>query len=333
MKLHQNRQLFQDAVVAAAQYFNIPEIYIEKDYWITVALYEIFHNAIGKEVIFKGGTALSKAHKLVERFSEDVDLVILRKVGESNNQLKNKLKAISTIVGRVMPEIALDGITNKMGQIRKTAHEYPKAGFKGIYGQVRENIIIESTWLGNHEPYADKMIDCYITGLMIARGQEKLIEEYNLTPFVIKVLAKERTFCEKIMSLVRFSQTENPYADLANKVRHIYDIHLMLKDREIQNFFDSSDFDKMLTQVGKDDVSSFKNNNAWLANHPVNALIFSETDKVWSKIRNGYNNEFKGLVIGVFPDEKEIIATLKLVSTRLNKIHWGITVSNTMSSK
>jgi hypothetical protein len=82
----------------------------------------------------------------------------------------------------------------------------------------------------------------------------------------------------------------------------------MLKNRKIQNFFDSSDLDKMLTQVGNDDVVSFKNNNARLANHPVNALIFSETEKIWSKIRNGYNNEFKGLVIGTFPDEKEIVS-------------------------
>jgi hypothetical protein len=41
VNLYQNRELFQDAVLAAAQYLNIPEIYIEKDYWVTVALYEI----------------------------------------------------------------------------------------------------------------------------------------------------------------------------------------------------------------------------------------------------------------------------------------------------
>jgi hypothetical protein len=326
MKLHQNIQLFQNAIVAAAQHFNILEIYIEKDYWITVALFEIFHNAIGKEAIFKGGTALSKAYKLVERFSEDVDLVVLRKSGESNNQLKNKLKAISTVVGKVIPEIELEGVTNKRGQIRKTAHQYPKVGFTGRYGQIRENIIIESTWLGNYEPYADKLIDCYITGLMVATGQEELIEEYNLNPFTVKVLAKERTFCEKIMSLVRFSQTEDPYADLANKVRHIYDIHLMMKDREIQNFFDSVDFDKLMVQVGTDDVISFGNNHLWLTHHPANALIFSETEKVWSKIRNSYHNEFKGLVIGILPNEMDLLVTLKLVSKRVSKIHWEITI-------
>jgi predicted nucleotidyltransferase component of viral defense system len=70
MNLHKNNQLFQDAVIATAQRYNIAEIYIEKDYWITVALYTIFHSAVADEAVFKGGTALSKCHKLIERFSD-----------------------------------------------------------------------------------------------------------------------------------------------------------------------------------------------------------------------------------------------------------------------
>lgn len=58
-----------EAILAAAQHFDIREIYIEKDYWVTVALYEIFHSEIAKEAVFKGGTALSKCHKLIDRFS------------------------------------------------------------------------------------------------------------------------------------------------------------------------------------------------------------------------------------------------------------------------
>jgi len=69
LKLHINRELFQDAILAAAQHFEIPEIYVEKDYWVTVALYEIFHSKMAEESVFKGGTALSKCHKLIERFS------------------------------------------------------------------------------------------------------------------------------------------------------------------------------------------------------------------------------------------------------------------------
>lgn len=88
MNLHKNRELFQDAIIATAQRKNIPEIYVEKDYWVTLALNLIFKNEIGKETVFKGGTALAKCNRLIDRFSEDIDLVILRKESESNNKQK-----------------------------------------------------------------------------------------------------------------------------------------------------------------------------------------------------------------------------------------------------
>ena len=91
MKLHENKQLFRQAVRFTAQQMNIPEVYVEKDYWVTFALYIIFNDKIGKETIFKGGTALSKCFNLIERFSEDIDLVLLRHNGESNNKLTNKI--------------------------------------------------------------------------------------------------------------------------------------------------------------------------------------------------------------------------------------------------
>ena len=105
---------------------GIPEIYIEKDYWVTFALSRIFHSEMAKEIVFKGGTALSKCHKLIERFSEDIDVVILRNEGEKDNQMKKKIRAAGKIVESVMPEIDIPGLTNKMGNIRKTVHQYEK---------------------------------------------------------------------------------------------------------------------------------------------------------------------------------------------------------------
>ena len=76
MKLHEDKKLFREAVEFTAQLMDILDIYVEKDYWVTYALHTIFHNPIGEEAIFKGGTALSKCHGLIDRFSEDIDLVV-----------------------------------------------------------------------------------------------------------------------------------------------------------------------------------------------------------------------------------------------------------------
>lgn len=114
MNLHENKELFQDAIVATSQQLGIKEIYIEKDYWVTYALFHIFKNEIGKQTVFKGGTALSKCFGIIQRFSEDIDLVVLRNEIETGNQLKAKIKMISECVSDVIPEINIDGVTKKL---------------------------------------------------------------------------------------------------------------------------------------------------------------------------------------------------------------------------
>lgn len=124
MKLHQDQQLFRQADQYTSDKLKILPIYVEKDYWVTFALHTIFKNEIGKDTVFKGGTALSKCYNLIERFSEDIDLVVLRHEGESNNKLTTKIRKISAILDEVLPERKIDGLTRKMGMNRKTAHSY-----------------------------------------------------------------------------------------------------------------------------------------------------------------------------------------------------------------
>ena len=90
MNLHKNKELFSQAIRLTAQRMGIPEIYIEKDYWICVALKIIFESKISEDVVFKGGIALSKCFSLIERFSEDVDVVILKDKNISDSQLLYK---------------------------------------------------------------------------------------------------------------------------------------------------------------------------------------------------------------------------------------------------
>lgn len=323
MNLHSHKELLQDAILATAEHLDMRDIYVEKDYWVTVALYEIFNSDIADQSVFKGGTALSKCHKLIERFSEDIDMVVLRNEGENDNRLKKKIRAISKVVEKVIPEIKVEGLTNKMGNIRKTVHHYNKL-FEGDFGQVREHVVVEATWLGNFKPFSDMQVSSYIYEMMKYKGQDELIEQYNMAPFTIQVLSKLRTFCEKIMSLVRFSRTEEPINDLRNKIRHVYDIHQMLKDEEIKQFFESSGFDEMLIKVGYDDMISYKNNNNWIPEHPSTAIIFAKPQETWEQLRTAYKGDFKDLVTGELPAEGKLIETLKQVAARLKKIEWNI---------
>jgi hypothetical protein len=325
MKLHQNISLFRDAVRVTAQQLNIPPEFVEKDYWITYGLFTIFNNEIGKDTVFKGGTALSKCYNMIERFSEDIDLVVLRREGETDSKLKSKLKAVSTVIETVLPEVDVEGITHKMGMNRKTAHTYSKE-FKGEYGQVRDVIILESTWSGYYEPYTTKSIVSFVGKMMLDKKQSDIAKENGLLPFELLALDPIRTICEKIMSLVRFSYGENPIDDLKKKIRHTYDLHQLLKQDEFLKFFQSTDFDEMLLKVANDDVASFRNNNKWLNYHPNDALIFRDLENVWTELKTIYNGDFKNLVYGELPKEEAILETLKMIQERLKAISWTIKI-------
>jgi hypothetical protein len=323
MKLHKNSSLYGEAIRFTAQQMNLKSEYVEKDYWVTYALFTIFNNEIGKDAVFKGGTALSKCYNMIERFSEDIDLVVLRREGETDSRLKSKLKAISAAVESVLPEVTIEGITHKMGMNRKTAHSFSKE-FKGEYGQVRDVIILESTWLGYYEPYTTKSIVSFVGQKMLDNNQSDIAKENGLLPFDLLALEPIRTICEKIMSLVRFSYGENPMEDLKKKIRHTYDLHQLLQQEEFLKFFQSRAFDDMLLKVANDDVASFRNNNKWLNYHPNAALIFNDLEKVWNELKTIYNGDFKNLVYGELPKEEAILETLKMIQQRLKSISWNI---------
>lgn len=327
MKLHENISLYRDAIRFTAQQMNLKPEYVEKDYWVTFALYTIFKNEIGKDTVFKGGTALSKCYQLIDRFSEDIDLIVLRREGETDSRLKSKLKSVSTVVESILPEVPIEGITHKMGMNRKTAHSYSKE-FKGDYGQVRDVIIVESTWLGYYEPYTTKSIISFVGQMMLDTQQAQIAEENNLLTFDVLVLEPIRTICEKIMSLVRLSYGENPIGDLKKKIRHTYDLHQLLKQDVFLEFFYSTSFDEMLLKVANDDVASFRNNNKWLIHHPNEALVFKDLENVWDTIKTTYVSDFKDLVYGELPKEKDVLNTLKMIQERLKAVKWSIVNDN-----
>ena len=329
MILHQNRKNFEAAIKLTAGLMGIENIYVEKDYWVTYALHTIFHSEIGNETVFKGGTALSKCYNMIDRFSEDIDLVVLRSEGDSSNKLRTKIKNISKVVAKVLPEVEIEEITKKMGMSRKTAHTYEKV-FSGNYGQVRDVIILESTWLGYFEPYTNRMMQSFVGQMMLGNGQANIAEANGLMPFEVRVLEPIRTVCEKIMSLVRFSYGENPMEDLRKKIRHTYDLHQLLQQTEFSDFLHSTDFDEMLLKVASDDVISFRNNNKWLENHPSDALIFQDLEVVWKELVVVYNGDFRNLVYGVLPNPNDILGTLTEIKKRLQTIKWTIKIDTNL---
>ena len=72
LRLDANDRL--DALGVAADRLGRPAHLLEKDAWVVWAIQQLFGSPIGTNLVFKGGTSLSKAYQVIDRFSEDVDL-------------------------------------------------------------------------------------------------------------------------------------------------------------------------------------------------------------------------------------------------------------------
>ena len=75
-KLSHNEK--QDVLSATAAKLRLPAFVVEKDWWVVQTLRLITQMDIADQIVFKGGTSLSKAWGLIDRMSEDIDLAINR---------------------------------------------------------------------------------------------------------------------------------------------------------------------------------------------------------------------------------------------------------------
>lgn len=111
---------------------GLPAFVIEKDWWVCIVLKAIFQSKYANSIIFKGGTSLSKAYQLIDRFSEDVDLIIDRHLLgfdelKSNAQIKKLRKAsggfiINEFREELIVQLAQLGITSNLYEIKYNNH-------------------------------------------------------------------------------------------------------------------------------------------------------------------------------------------------------------------
>lgn len=319
MNLHQNPEVFRDAITATAEALQIRDVYVEKDYWVTLVLYRLAHSPYVAQAIFKGGTSLSKAYNLIERFSEDIDLAINAPKDITNNQVMQLIRKISKEITKDMVEVDDPFRTSKGSRFRKTLHDYG-ASLQGDYGQATDKILVEINSFASPNPHQLMPIKTYISQFMAQRDLLDMIRQYALEPFEVNVVSLERTFTEKVLALVRASYAENPVDELGSKIRHVYDLHAMLKAPAVASFLHSANFFQMIQAVQADDARNSEFQGEW-ATQPLDAcLLFTDVRGAWSSLETAYQQEFRSLVYGTLPDPEEIIADLETVAARIRAI-------------
>jgi len=306
MKLHQNKETFTQAILTTAEYFKINEVFVEKDYWVTYVLKNLSQSKLKNKVVFKGGTSLSKAHKLINRFSEDIDLAIIQSGEESGNVIKNLIKEIELEITKGLKELVVEGITSKGSKFRKTVFEYPRNIEGKDFGQASDKLLVEINSFATPHPYSEMPIQSMIADFLAQTKRKEIITSNGLETFNVNVLGLERTFTEKVLSLVRASYAEKPMDEFTAKIRHLYDLHFILGKSEMRKFISGKEFQKMIKEVLADDASNSQFQGEWTKKPLNKAIIFTDWKNIWKQLQPVYQKEFKALVFSDLPDSKAI---------------------------
>ena len=316
MRLHEDPQAFSELVQATAEAVGLPQIYVEKDYWVTKALKHLAESIHFNTVVFKGGTSLSKAFRLVERFSEDIDLAVLA-ADKSDSARKVLIKNVATVAATGLIEIGDDLRVSKGSKYRKSVYRYPR-NVEGVeFGQASPELLIEVNAFGHPQPYELRHIQTLIAENLLKLGRDDLIAQFSLQTFPIHVLSVKRTLVEKVLGLIKDSYYQNPVARLTDRMRHLYDICLILRQDDCKVFVQSEAFITLCESCIADEQAGTFEQADSLQNQLSNAPLFSEFSNWRPRLESTYTGVFADLVFGEMPTMDEIQQALAFVHENL----------------
>ncbi|MBL7137254.1 MAG: nucleotidyl transferase AbiEii/AbiGii toxin family protein [Bacteroidales bacterium] len=317
MNLHNDKQSFTAAIQAASDTLGILPVFIEKDYWITLVLKRLSESKFNESVVFKGGTSLAKGHKLINRFSEDIDIAVIDVPDMSGNKVKNLIRDVGKYISVDLEESADSPLASKGSRYRKSVFTYPKTGDSRFYQDVSDKLIIEINSFANPFPYEMREIDSLIGTSLALNNQNELIRKYELMPFAINILHKNQTLLEKLVSLFRSSFEKDPAAGLSGKIRHFYDLFYLMDDKDCRAFIDSEDFCTQFHNVWSHDQVAFNEPEGWQDQSVSEAPLFLKFPELWDAIRGTYNKELSALAFAEIPEERKVADAVMYIINKL----------------
>lgn len=196
MRLRDNPDALRALVDRVVQNTNIPRRHIEKDFWLTEALRGMAAVADAEHfmLLFKGGTSLSKAYRIIERFSEDVDVLVVLPTGSKGEQdrlLRRLIEVAANGCGlAATPEPS--GTTKAVKRAARL-HFPTYAASAGTF----DGLLIELGSRGGTMPHERLTI----RSLIAEHCDADLNDVEESAPFEVSVLSPARTLIEKLVLL------------------------------------------------------------------------------------------------------------------------------------
>jgi len=230
-----------ERIATVAKNMRLPDVSVEKDWWVTAVLRAVFSLPYANHMSFKGGTSLSKCWNLISRFSEDVDIAVNREYlgfsgALSKTQISDKLRRASCSFVREKLQFDLarqlenNGIKPGFFSVKvnitpvtTTDPEIVEIEYQSLFDEVsyiKRKVILEVSGRSMSEPLQEvqlqSMIDKAFPNTPFAE-----------TPFWVQAVVPQRTFIEKICLLHEEFAKQQNLVRIERMSRHLYDLAQM----------------------------------------------------------------------------------------------------------
>jgi Nucleotidyl transferase AbiEii toxin, Type IV TA system len=224
---------FEEAIRIAASALGLDPAFVEKDYWVTQVLRSLAAE-YGASIVFKGGTSLSKGYKIIERFSEDVDILVRPLHGASIPVLEGRLKEMT------------DHVAGELG-LSPSEKRSPGRGRQASRGDViaydeliqpavdlpreSDGVLLETGYGDGREP--SRVV--VITPMLCDPARIDPQDHPDTQPFEIAALLPARTLLEKVILLhhVATCVADGDSSERHGRIgRHYHDVDKLLADKD-----------------------------------------------------------------------------------------------------
>ena len=236
---------WKEIIETVARELGRSEQMVEKDTIQSMFLYELAKSEL--PFVFKGGTSLSKAYNLIDRFSEDIDLSMNRR---------------PTQLERVKSKELIIGIAENLGLVLsnpeeiKSRYDYNKYVFKydSLFSVIPLEIIIETSYYQSVYPVDKHVVGSFVGRFCLDRNII-LPVPFEAAEVMMNVQSIERTFVDKVFAVCDYKIQNMQDRDS----RHLYDICKLLQEVEL-----SEELDELIDMVRDDRMQSKNNPSAQL---------------------------------------------------------------------
>ena len=147
------------------------------------------------------------------------------------------------------------------------------------------------------------------------------MRRHELDAFGIQPLSVERTLCEKILGLVRAGHEADSVLEFRRRIRHFYDLAMILREQRYREFIASNAFVDLIDKVRESDLKAMPDSEAWLSPPLRKAAIVADAESLWSQVRSEFRGGFKDMVYGdSLPDDDEVLTCLAWIGSSLTDV-------------